>query len=247
MEIENKKENKIFDYCFFKLMQNEGVYFFDKDDKGGETKYGISKKSYPLLDIKNLTLDKAKEIYKNDFYKIIWPYVINLNNDSDCLKNYSNFNSYKENQKYAEGMIKAINVQLLYFDSCVNHGIKPATKILQKSLNDCYFENKDYLFNKYKLNNEKEEILVLIEDGVLGQKTIKLMTFLDIKNNQFNLHDYIIKNRIKLYFSIIKNDNTQIKFANGWVNRCFNILNECQIEFDGFGRKTFNFLQKIDI
>jgi len=31
------------------------------------TKYGIAAKSYPHLDIKNLTLDQAKAIYMQDF------------------------------------------------------------------------------------------------------------------------------------------------------------------------------------
>lgn len=46
----------------------EGGYSFDKDDPGGETKYGISKRSYPNENIKGLTLDRAKEIYKHDYW-----------------------------------------------------------------------------------------------------------------------------------------------------------------------------------
>lgn len=37
-------------------------------DSGGLTKYGISQKSYPDLDIANLTLEQAKEIYKRDYW-----------------------------------------------------------------------------------------------------------------------------------------------------------------------------------
>lgn len=46
----------------------EGGYVNDSNDKGGETKYGISKKSYPNLDIKNLTKEQAEEIYYKDFW-----------------------------------------------------------------------------------------------------------------------------------------------------------------------------------
>lgn len=38
-------------------------------DKGGVTKYGIDQRSHPKLDIKNLTLDQAREIYFNDYWK----------------------------------------------------------------------------------------------------------------------------------------------------------------------------------
>ena len=40
----------------------------DKDDPGGTTNYGISQRAYPNLDIKNLTLDQAKEIYYRDYW-----------------------------------------------------------------------------------------------------------------------------------------------------------------------------------
>lgn len=46
----------------------EGEYVFNPQDPGGETKYGISKRSYPLLDIFNLTLEQARNIYYNDYW-----------------------------------------------------------------------------------------------------------------------------------------------------------------------------------
>lgn len=49
------------------ISQNEGGYVFDKADPGGETKFGVSKRSYPELDIKGLCLDQALSIYENDF------------------------------------------------------------------------------------------------------------------------------------------------------------------------------------
>jgi lysozyme family protein len=46
----------------------EGGYINDPEDPGGETKYGISKRSYPHLDIRSLTLDQAKEIYRKEWW-----------------------------------------------------------------------------------------------------------------------------------------------------------------------------------
>ena len=57
-----------FDKAISKVLKNEGDYVVDPDDSGNETKYGISKRAYPELDIKNLTLQKAKEIYKRDYW-----------------------------------------------------------------------------------------------------------------------------------------------------------------------------------
>jgi lysozyme family protein len=48
----------------------EGGYVNDKDDPGGETKYGISKRAYPDVDIKNLTREQAGVIYKRDYWDI---------------------------------------------------------------------------------------------------------------------------------------------------------------------------------
>lgn len=50
------------------VLENEGGYIFDKFDPGGETKFGISKRSYPALDIKNLTVEEATAIYLKDFW-----------------------------------------------------------------------------------------------------------------------------------------------------------------------------------
>lgn len=47
---------------------HEGGYVNNPRDPGGETKYGVSKRSYPELDIKNLTIDDAREIYRRDFW-----------------------------------------------------------------------------------------------------------------------------------------------------------------------------------
>jgi lysozyme family protein len=41
----------------------------DPMDPGGETNWGISKRSYPNVDIKDLTRDGAKAIYFTDFWQ----------------------------------------------------------------------------------------------------------------------------------------------------------------------------------
>lgn len=54
--------------AFMNVIKEEGGYVNDPSDPGGETKYGISKRSYPKVDIKHLTLEQAAVIYKQDFY-----------------------------------------------------------------------------------------------------------------------------------------------------------------------------------
>ena len=62
-----------------KLIDIEDGYTNDSSDSGGETKYGISKRSYPDEDIKNLTPERAKFLYKRDYWDPLkldeWPYA----------------------------------------------------------------------------------------------------------------------------------------------------------------------------
>ena len=51
-----------------RTLRHEGGYSNDPLDAGGETKYGISKRAFPGLDIKNLTLEQATDIYKEKYY-----------------------------------------------------------------------------------------------------------------------------------------------------------------------------------
>lgn len=59
---------RIWNSAFELLLANEGGLVDDKNDSGGQTKYGISKKAYPELDIPSLTMQQAKDIYYRDYW-----------------------------------------------------------------------------------------------------------------------------------------------------------------------------------
>lgn len=59
----------VFNNAFNLVLINEGGYVNDIHDTGGETKYGISKKAYPEVDIKNLSLEQARAIYHRDYWQ----------------------------------------------------------------------------------------------------------------------------------------------------------------------------------
>lgn len=73
-------DNPAFDTAFDYVVGREGVFGDDPDDSGNwtggkygagvlkGTKYGISAAAYPDLDIKNLSLDEAKAIYRRDYW-----------------------------------------------------------------------------------------------------------------------------------------------------------------------------------
>lgn len=94
-----------FETAINSVLSHEGGYVNDPTDRGGETKYGISKRSYPNIDIKNLTLEQAKAIYKRDFW---------------------------DNQPYKN--INDIELSTKMFDLSVNMGAIQANKLLQRAL-----------------------------------------------------------------------------------------------------------------
>ena len=63
LECSREKINLDFTEAVSVVFKHEGGYVNDRNDPGGETNMGISKRAYPDLDIKNLTQDDAAEIF----------------------------------------------------------------------------------------------------------------------------------------------------------------------------------------
>lgn len=93
-----------FDRFIDRLLSHEGGYVKDPRDPGGETQWGISKRSYPKLDIRRLTRAQAIAIYRRDFWE----------------------------RSRADDMAPALGFQLL--DAAVNSGITQATRWLQRAV-----------------------------------------------------------------------------------------------------------------
>ena len=91
------------DDIFTFVIEHEGAYF--NDPIAGPTKYGITKKSFPDIDVENLTKEEALDIYRYLYYEwevdeLIFPYI-----------------------------------QANYFDFAFHSGKYRATKYLQKTWN----------------------------------------------------------------------------------------------------------------
>lgn len=93
-----------FDQCVDKVLTHEGGYVNDPRDPGGETQWGISKRAYPQVDIKNLTRDAAKSLYKRDYW-----------DRAQCDR-------------------LPPTLAYLLFDAAVNSGIGQATRFLQRAI-----------------------------------------------------------------------------------------------------------------
>lgn len=178
-----------FEKCITKTLRYEGVssssegYVDHPNDKGGATKFGIS---YSFVkdtgnidffdmngdmvldkrDIQQLTFEKAVEAYKKYFWD-----VFELDDIVDNKKAF------------------------LVFDAAVNHGIKGATKLLQRALNVCGFELK--------------------VDGIYGAKTKRALQECDAEEFVVSFQ----QKRTSLYQAIVNNNPSQNVFLRGWLNR----------------------------
>lgn len=83
-------------------------------DTGGLTKYGISQRAYPNLDIKNLKYDDAVKLYQKDYWE-------KIKGDEISKVNYL--------------------LSFLLLDTAINMGVSTATRLLQETLNK-YFKAK---------------------------------------------------------------------------------------------------------
>lgn len=113
-----------FDRAFEVVIGHEGDLSDDPRDPGGLTRYGISKRAHPTVDVRNLTLAQAKQIYLARYWLPL----------------------------HADAMPEAVAVQV--FDAAVNHGIKPAVRMMQRALG-------------------------VTVDGIIGPQTLAAMTTTD--------------------------------------------------------------------
>ncbi len=96
-----------FDDIIDEVIKSEGGSRITMDplDAGGTTKYGISQRAYPDLDIKQLTEQEAKNIYHLDYW-------IPAKTDKVPAQ-----------------------IREIYFDMVVNFGQRSAVKVLQQACN----------------------------------------------------------------------------------------------------------------
>ncbi|MBV2125755.1 MAG: peptidoglycan-binding protein [Candidatus Thiodiazotropha sp. (ex Ctena orbiculata)] len=63
--------SKSFKIALAYVLAMEGGFVNDPNDRGGLTKFGISQKSFPDLDIENLTREQAEVIYREKYWNLV--------------------------------------------------------------------------------------------------------------------------------------------------------------------------------
>jgi len=186
-----------FDDAFKIVLGFEGGYVNDPADKGGETNYGITyntlndaknKGWIPFnVTIQNIQLEHAKIIYKKGYWDVV---------QADSLPH---------------------PLDLIMFDSAVNHGPGAAVKLLQKSLNALL------RYTELKI------------DGIVGPLTLRAVNdYIGLGSTPGTPPDSNIRylcidvllNRVELYSSIVNSNRSQEKFLRGWLNRVFKLKSQ---------------------
>jgi len=186
-----------FDDAFKIVLGFEGGYSNDPADRGGETNYGITyntlndaknKGWIPFnVTIQNIQLEHAKIIYKKGYWDVV---------QADSLPH---------------------PLDLIMFDSAVNHGPGAAVKLLQKSLNALL------RYTELKI------------DGIVGPLTLRAVNdYIGLGSTPGTPPDSNIRylcidvllNRVELYSSIVNSNRSQEKFLRGWLNRVFKLKSQ---------------------
>ena len=145
------------------VQPNEGCYSKDPDDKGGETKYGITQRWHPKEDIKNMSRQRANAITYRDYWL-----------------------SKKLDQLPAE-------LSGPVFDHLYNVGQEQGMKNFHKSLG---------------INSTDK-------GRIVGPLTMQKLSEIPVDQALDNFISAVIKH----YEEIVKNDPSQKKYLNGWINR----------------------------
>ena len=114
-----------FEKAFKLVVEAEGGYVNDKDDKGGETFMGITRRNHPNLkmwDIVDKYIDMYNSIYGINKY---------LKNRDDVMEEIRGV--YKK-QYWDKLMLDDVNYQRVantLFDDCVNRGVSATLKLIR--------------------------------------------------------------------------------------------------------------------
>jgi len=190
-----------FERSFELTMGHEGGYSNDPNDAGGETYRGISRRYHPSWPGWGV-VDGIK-INCGDLKKV-------LGENAELLLLVKAF--YKDHfwNKFLGDEIPDQMIADELFDTSVNMGIEKAVRFLQISLN--------------VLNRNQKNYPDIIEDGVLGPNTLKVLksylAYLAIDRPDFLLKVMNVLQGMH-YIEYMRKSPIQEKYARGWFNRVY--------------------------
>lgn len=162
-----------FDACLLHILAFEGGFTDNHVDHGGATNKGITQATYnafnamqgrTLEQVQDITDDEVAAIYKAEYW-----------DKCKCSDLH-------------------VPLDLVLFDSAVQHGVKRASKWLQHAIG-------------------------VIADGAIGNETLFAVNRIVLDRRLDALIDSCLAARTAFYASIISNDPSQKIFSKGWKSR----------------------------
>lgn len=173
------------------VMKHEGGYVNDRDDRGGETYKGIARKYHTTWEGWKI-VDKLKR--SSGFPRTL--------DSNQTLQSYvKSFYKKKYWDVHHLDSINISSVQLELFDTGVNMGVKRAGMFFQEALNLCNRNQRDYADIKV--------------DGAIGRMTLTAFG----KARATSIFKTMNLLQGEYYMKMVRNNPTQEKFFNGWLNR----------------------------
>ena len=162
-----------FYFCLDFVLGREGGYSDHPADRGGATNCGVTQGLYdsvrevlgkPQRAVRLITEVEVRHIYEREFWR-----------PPKCH-------------------LMTPPLDLLLFDSAVQHGVGRAAKLLQS-------------------------VVGVFQDGAVGPKTMGAITDFERRKGVFGLVRVYVERRRWFYADIIRNDPSQKVFEKGWENR----------------------------
>jgi len=172
-------------------LKHEGLYSNDPDDFGGETYKGISRNKHPSWPGWKV-IDSYTPPFSAKFEERLFHVV-------------KKFYRLKFWDEIMGNKISSFDVAQELFDTAVNMGNHQAIIILQQSLN--LLNRNEFLF------------LDLVEDGVIGPKTLSALEAYLKKDSSENLLIWMNVFQGMRFIKIMKKSSLQEKYARGWAKR----------------------------
>lgn len=162
-----------FGECLDYILLAEGGYSNRKADRGGPTNYGVRQRTYdawltkhrhPIRHVKYIEMWEVRSIYDGEYWELV-----------KCR-------------------LMSSPMDLVMFDSAVQHGPRLAAKMLQ-------------------------EMVGTTQDGKIGPKTLAALAAREQQLGRRGAIQAFIKIREAFYAQIIANDASQEENKRGWANR----------------------------
>ncbi len=196
MSTSQQTEHAVFERIFARTLTHEGGYSDHPQDRGGETRYGITNNTLKAFQDAYIPQNQADSLNDNTeltAHSLAQVQIANLSQTQ--ARHIYRVMYYQQPKIY----LLTSAVQPIVFDMAVNHGPSQSIKILQQVMNLTGIAN-------------------IAQDGVLGPITARACDNIYQQMGHYFINA-LCDERIAFYQRIVARHPSQQVFLRGWINR----------------------------